>query len=303
VAEHLAEHAATDEDLKLLSQFATWRLRPDLVRLTGGKGVTDGQVNGATQRLRVAGGLLAWLRGRGRELACSTQADIDTWFATPPSTRVHAIPFLRWAMATRRAPKLELRRGRFGNARVLDHCERLEILRRLLDPATGYLHHRVAAMMLVLLGQPFTRIAGLRVSDVVVDSDGVSVRLAEGVVPIPPPFAAMVTELVASRPNLNTAANPTSPFLVPGRSADKHLSPATLRTAAIEMGIDLMGARSGALRQLVLECPSTVVAEALGYSYQTVDRHAELAGSPWTSYAALRAQAPGVYSAGVRAPS
>ena len=69
------------------------------------------------------------------------------------------------------------------------------------------------------------------------------------------------------------------------------------------MGIDLMGARSGALRQLVLECPPPVVAEALGYSYQAVDRHAQLAGSPWTSYAALRAQTPGVYSAGVRTPS
>ena len=69
------------------------------------------------------------------------------------------------------------------------------------------------------------------------------------------------------------------------------------------MGIDLMGARSGALRQLVLDCPPPVVAEALGYSYQAVDRHAQLAGSPWTSYAALRAQTPGVYSAGVRTPS
>jgi hypothetical protein len=47
---------------------------------------------------------------------------------------------------------------------------------------------------------------------------------------------------------------------------------ATLRKSAIQMGIDLMGARSGALRQLVLECPPSVVAEALGYSYQAIDR-------------------------------
>ena len=290
VAEHLAEHAATREDFKLLSQFATWRLRADLAGRAVEKPVSEGQVNGATQRLRVAGALLAWLRGRGGELARCTQADVDTWFATPPSTHVHAIPFLRWAMATRRAPTLELSRGRFGNARVLDHAERLEILRRLLDSATGHLQHRVAAMMLVLLGQPFTRIAALRLSDVEVDSDDVNVRLGEGVVPLPPPFAAMVTELIARRPNLNTATNPTSPFLFPGRSANRHLLPATLRTAAIQMGIDLMGARSGALRQLVLECPPPVVAEALGYSYQAIDRHARLAGSPWSSYAALRTE-------------
>ncbi|MDQ6839839.1 MAG: recombinase XerD, partial [Actinomycetota bacterium] len=61
----------------------------------------------------------------------------------------------------------------------------------------------------------------------------------------------------------------------------------------IEMGIDLMGARSGALRQLVLDCPPPVVADLLGYSYQTIDRHALQAGSPWSSYAALRADRPG----------
>jgi len=58
------------------------------------------------------------------------------------------------------------------------------------------------------------------------------------------------------------------------------------------MGINLMGARSGALRQLVLDCPPPVVADLLGYSYQTIDRHAGRAGSPWSSYAALRADHP-----------
>lgn len=289
VAEHLAEHA-TGDDLKLLNQFATWRLRPDLARKAGQRALSEGQVTNATQRLRIAGALLAWLRERERGLASCRQADLDAWFSTPPSTRVHAVPFLRWAMATRRAPKLELTRGRFGSARVLDQAERIAILRRLLDPSTGYLHHRVAGMMLVLLGQPFTRIAALKLCDVVVDGDAVSIRVAEGIVPVPPPFAAMVTELVAHRPNLNTATNPTSTFLFPGRTADTHMRPATLRLAVIQMGIDLMGARSGALRQLVLESPPSVVADALGYSYQVMDLHARRAGSPWSSYAALRAE-------------
>ena len=240
----------------------------------------------------MAGWLLAWLAGRGSNLAGCTQADLDTWCATPPSTHVHATPFLLWAMATRRAPKLELSRGRFGNAPVLGHDQRVEILRRLLDPSTGHLQHRVAAMMLVLLGQPFNRIAAVALTDVEVGDGGVNVRLGHGAVPIPPPFATMVTELVAQRPNLNTAANPTSPFLFPGRKADNHLRPATLRGAVISMGVDLMGARSGALRQLVLECPPAIVAQALGYSYQAIDLHAQRAGSSWSSYAALRGQKP-----------
>lgn len=290
MANHLAEHVPAVDELKMLSQFATWQLRPELVNRAHGQAVSEGQVNGATQRIRVAGALLAWLRARGRELSACTQTDIDAWFDSPPSTRVHAVPFLRRAIATRRAPKLELTRRQFGNAPVLEHAERLEILRRLLDPSSGCLEHRVAAMMLVLLGQPFTRIAALTLSDVVVDDRELSVRLGEGLVPLPPPFSGMVTDLIAGRPNLNTASNPTSPFLFPGRSADKHLLPSTLRTAAIPMGIDIMGARSGALRQLVLDCPPAVVAEALGYSHQAMDRHARRAGSPWASYAALRTQ-------------
>ncbi|HEV2809527.1 MAG TPA: hypothetical protein VGV93_03910 [Acidimicrobiales bacterium] len=103
----------------------------------------------------------------------------------------------------------------------------------------------------------------------------------------------MVTELMARRPNLNTATNPTSPFLFPGRTAGHHLRPSSLRLAVIQMGIDLMGARSGALRQLVLECPPTVVADARGYSYQAMDLHVRRAGSPWISYAVMRAHETG----------
>ncbi|HEV2069147.1 MAG TPA: hypothetical protein VGR26_05090 [Acidimicrobiales bacterium] len=236
MAERLAQHAATAEDFQVLTQFATWRLRADLAARAEHRVLSEGQLSNATQRLRVAGSLLAWLAGRGSSLAGCTQADLDTWFATPPSTHVHANPFLLWAMATRRAPKLELSQGRFGNAPVLGHDQRLEILRRLLDPSTGHLEHRVAAMMLVLLDQPFNRIAALALTDVEVGDGGVNVRLAHGAVPIPPPFAAMVTELVARRPNLNTAANPTSPFLFPGRKADKHLRPATLRVRSFPWG-------------------------------------------------------------------
>lgn len=147
-------------------------------------------------------------------------------------------------------------------------------------------------MLLVLLGQPMNKISTLSVGDTVIDGDTIGIRLGEGVTPIPEPFAAMVRDLRSHRPNINTATNPTSAWLFPGRKADSHLAPDTLTRRAIEMGINLVAARSGALRQLVLDCPPPVVADALGYSYQTIDRHALRAGSPWSSYAALRARAP-----------
>ena len=291
VTEHLHEFA-TAEDLKVLGQFAMWCLRPHLVTRSEGGPLRDAQITNATQKLRVAGGLLAWLHERGRDLAGCTQADLDEWFVIPPTTHAQANTFIRWAITTKRCPKLSMPERRQGTATVLDHAARVDILRRLLNPATGRLEHRVAAMLLVLFGQPFTRIAALSLDDVVVDADAAGIRLGQGVAPIPPLFAAMVHELVAARPNLNTATNPTSSWLFPGKNANSHIRPDTLRIRVIEMGINLMGARSGALRQLVLDCPPTVVADMLGYSYQAIDRHALRAGSPWASYAALRAQSP-----------
>ncbi|MGI8776432.1 MAG: hypothetical protein ACR2LJ_03385 [Acidimicrobiales bacterium] len=279
---------ATGEDLKVLTQFASWKLRPHLVAQSETGPLRDAQVANATQKIRVAGALLAWLSERGRGLASCAQADLDEWFATPPTTHALVNTFVRWAIDTQRCPKLSIPRRGGGSSAVLDHAARLEILRRLLDPTTGRLEHRVAAMLLVLLAQPFDRIAALTLDDVVVESGEIGLRLGQGVTPIPPPFAALVDALVTARPNLNTATNAACQWLFPGRKADSHITPHVLRVRAIGMGIDLMGARIGALRQRVVDCPPPVVADLLGYSYQSVDRHGIRAGSPWSSYAALR---------------
>lgn len=53
-----------------------------------------------------------------------------------------------------------------------------------------------------------------------------------------------------------------------------------------DRGIDLLGARNAALRQLVLDMPPALAAAALGYSPETAEYHAA-AGQPWAQYAAL----------------
>jgi len=168
IAEHLGDFA-TGTDLKVLNQFATWGLRRHLVARSEAEPLRDAQITNATQKLRVGGSLLAWLHQRGHALGDATQADIDEWFATPPTTRVLATTFLSWAITTKHCPILEIPRRRSGSSAVLDHAARLDILARLLEPATGRLEHRVAAMLLVLFGQPFHRISAPTVEDVVVD--------------------------------------------------------------------------------------------------------------------------------------
>ncbi len=64
VAQRLAEHATTGEDLKVLQQFATWGLRRRLVTASHKGPLRDAQINNATQKLRVAASLLTWLHDR-----------------------------------------------------------------------------------------------------------------------------------------------------------------------------------------------------------------------------------------------
>lgn len=293
LTEHLAALADTEQDRKVLHQFATWDLRRSMVARSRTAPLRYSQVTNATQKLRVAAQFLTWLHSRDHDLAFCTQADLDEWFATPPTTHAQARRFLSWATRARYCPPLTMPPRAEGTRQVLDQAQRIQALQRLLDPKTGSLQHRVAAMLLVLLAQPFTKIAALKTSDIITTDTGVSAHLGRGVTPIPDPFAGMITQLLTQRPHLTTATNPTSPWLFPGTRAGTHIADGTLRLAVIRMGIDLVAARSAALRQLVLDCPPPVVADMLGYSYPVIDHHAQQAGTTWATYAAIRHHAAG----------
>jgi hypothetical protein len=64
-----------------------------------------------------------------------------------------------------------------------------------------------------------------------------------------------------------------NPWLFPGYHAGKHLDAQYIMKRLRELGIDLLGARNSALRNLVTEIPPPVVAHLLGCT----QRHTELA--------------------------
>jgi hypothetical protein len=55
-----------------------------------------------------------------------------------------------------------------------------------------------------------------------------------------------------------------------------------------DSGIQLLGAHNAALRELVLEKPQRIVADALGYSARVTEKHAEDVGRTWVIYACYR---------------
>ncbi len=63
-------------------------------------------------------------------------------------------------------------------------------------------------------------------------------------------------------------------------------------TRVRNLGIELLGARNAALRDLVTQAPAPVVAALLGYSDKVTARHAAAAAEPLSAYAALLSTTP-----------
>jgi len=104
------------------------------------------------------------------------------------------------------------------------------------------LTERVIALLILLYAQPLSRIVRLTIDDVIHDGDQVFIRLGDPPVPIPGPFAEVLTYYVANRSNLTTATNPTSRLLFPGRRAGQSLHPTSIATRLRRLGIPNLNA-------------------------------------------------------------
>jgi hypothetical protein len=119
-----------------------------------------------------------------------------------------------------------------------------------------------------------------------------SISLGRHPTDVPEPFASLVREHLAARPNLRTGAGPDSPWLFPSTLAGRHLHPNTVMDRLRDLGVNLLGARNRAIGELVLECPPSLVAEALGYSTKVAFLHAVKGAEPWARYAGRRIADP-----------
>lgn len=139
---------------------------------------------------------------------------------------------------------------------------------------------------MLLFAQPATRIVRLTIDDITRAGDGgVCIRFGDPATPVPEPFAALLLQATAQRDNLQTATNPGARWLLPGRRGGQPLHVNTLTQLIRDLGIPALAGRTAALRQLVLQAPAPVVAQALGYNHSTTTRVASEAGTPWSRYA------------------
>lgn len=273
---------------QILRQYATWHVLRGLRKAADRGPIGHYRDQRARHRLRVATQFLERLHARGLDLSECRQAYIDAWFAgATMSSREALRPFLVWAIRTHHMPRLTIPLAHQMPPRPISLHDRVELLQRIATGTDMDLTERVIGTLILLYAQPLSRIVRLTIDDVLTDSEGrLLIRLGDPPAPIPSPFDGIVRSHLQSRHNLDTATNPNSSWLFPGRRADQPLHPTSIRLRLTTLGIPNMSGRSRALREMLLQAPPAVVASMLGFNADKAETIAAETGATWKRYAA-----------------
>jgi hypothetical protein len=282
-----------DEVREPVHRFATWHhLRRIRAKVECGS-PTRGPVHSAKQEITETAKFLVWLHETYQRTAADCrQQDVDEWLASGPTTRGAIRTFFVVAKKSRLNTAVAIQHRSAKTSPSLSQDQRLAWIHELLTGSSESLPYRVAGMLLLLYAQPLVRVVTFG-TDIVDDADaGMRIMLGTHPTDVPEPFASLVREHLATRPNLRTGAGPESPWLFPSTLAGRHLHPSTVMKRLRDLGVNLLGARNRAIGELVLECPPPLVADALGYSPQVAFLHAEKAAEPWARYAGRSLSSP-----------
>jgi len=269
-----------------VERFATWYHLRRLRKISVPGQSTAAAARYAKQEITEAIKFLTWLHStHHRTLASCRQQDVDEWLASGPTTRRKIRNLLAWAKKAQLNKSVKITHQQPPPSRALTQQQRLAWLRELLDGDSESLSYRVAGILLLLFAQPVTKVAALQTSAITVAENDVRISLGQEPIPVPPPFANMLASYLDSRPHLRTVGGlATSPWLFPSVRPGRHRQPQEIMVRLGRLGIDLLGARNTALQSLVVAAPPPLVAELLGYGYNTTQRHAEIAAQPWARY-------------------
>jgi integrase len=276
-------------DRRLVTAYLRWHQRPRLARFVEAGELTESRYAVVRAQSNIAIRLLAWLRTRDDDLVTCTQGDIDTWFATGPTTRLHSRSFLSWAVRTHRRPTLRLPPDRAAAPRPMPEGERLDLLSRFLLDESIDLMDRVAGCLVLLYALPVSRINRLATGDFEPADGGLVLRISDDRVPVPTPLAELIGRLAGRRRNVTGAGHPDSDWLFPGGRAGQPIEPDQLALRLNRHGVT-RAARTAALDALLVTVPAPVLAKLLDRKPWRVAARTKLLGTDWRSYAALRVQ-------------
>ena len=279
------------EDRTLVQAYATWQVMRRL-RASAENHQARTPTANARNHIRAAAGLLAWLRSRRTELAACGQADIDQWLRTGPSASL-ARDFLVWAASRRHCRQLSIPAPPRPTGPAISQDQRWALTARLLHDTTPEPTDRVAGCLLLLYGQPLSRIAAMTTSQVTRHDDQTFLRLGRHDAPVPSPLASAVLQLISDGRSYRGVGSPQqTTWLFPGHLPGRPITPDTLGGRLRALGIFAQTGRRAALLDLAAQLPAAVLADLLGLHHNTAARWMHQAGGDWTRYAAELARHP-----------
>ncbi|MGW7090812.1 hypothetical protein [Streptomyces sp. NPDC054874] len=277
------------DERRELQSYSAWFLLRRLRRRSSRRPLSHGQMGTAQNDIRCAIRLLRWLRDRGTVLSACTQADIDAWLASGGREKFDARNFLVWSVDRGRAHGVAIPsvRSTRGQALLREPDQRWRLSRRLLHDTELATVDRVAGCLVLLYGQPCTRIASLTTAQVIDTGKTLQLMLGTRPVEIPEPLSTLIRELVRNRKGYAVVGRTdVHPWLFPGGLPGRPISSPHLTKRLGRLGVPTRAGRATALMDLAGQLPSVVLSQLLGLNINTATLWSQEAGNTRPGYAA-----------------
>jgi hypothetical protein len=267
-------------------RYARWAVtRPLHERVASGEVPSADLLRWPLIRIRTAAQFTAGLAQAGQSLETATQSHLDAWAADIPSSAPALRVFVNWATAHGyMAAGLEVAwRASREARRGMDDAARLTLAGRLLRTGEEDPRDRLGAVLILLFGQPATRVARLRASAVTIDIDGrVHIALGDTPVRLREPLAHLAIAVA------DDARQVGSPWLFPGENG-RPASSDQLRRRLSKIGLDnVLMARNSARAAFATDVPPALLADKLGLSIGAAVAWSRAVGAARADYAGLR---------------
>lgn len=277
------ERVSDPQNLDVIRRYIRWHHQR---RMNLMDEVPRGTFLRAKQEVTVAIDLLNWLTGHDIKLPELQQSHLDVWQSEGPTTRRIAERFLKWAIKTKAAPAgLTIVPHRRGTSPRLPKIGQDKALQQIIHTNALETRDRAAAILILVFGQQAENIARLTWDDVTVTEDLVTIQLGTTKIALPDPLAQPWRELAANPGHELTAAHPNTKWVFRGTSPGRHIHPGHLTTRLSKL-FSTRAARLGTLHELTKLAPVAIIAETLGYSPTTIERHATDSASAYARYIA-----------------
>jgi hypothetical protein len=277
------------EDRRMINTYATWTvLRRLRRRADTGEAI---RTRHAKNCISTAVRLLDWLDAQDRRLADLGQGDLDDWLAANHPFGYQVRDFLNWAGRRNLAIPLEVSLLERRHGTALDDDARWAVVERLLHDDDVDLTDRVAGCLLLVYGQPLSRIVAMTTDQIAKRRRQVLLRFGVDEIPLPEPLGELVVRLATTGRRYVGVGSPAStPWLFPGLLPGRPLTAARLGDRLSRFGIDARAARRSALTHLAARLPAPVLADMLNLAPGTAVKWVKTGGGDWSTYAAMIAR-------------